>query len=47
MAKIKQLRVGKDDLLARYLQYLENKVKNLTKQPIPALQITAKHFPLM
>lgn len=27
MAKIKQLRAGTEDLLARYLQYLKNKVK--------------------
>jgi len=28
IARIKQLRAGKDDFLERYLQYLENKVKN-------------------
>lgn len=27
MAKIKQLHAGTEDLLARYLQYLKNKVK--------------------
>lgn len=36
IARIKQLRAGKDDFLERYLQYLENKVKN---------SITARLFP--